>query len=45
MLYFLINKRCDEFLISHYYSDSKNLSDDDDDDDENSKNEGSEMEN
>lgn len=43
MLYSLINERCDEFLRSHYYSDSKDLSDDDNDED--SEDEGYQMEN
>ena len=41
MLYSLVNERCDEFLRSHYYSDSEDLSEDDDD----SKDEGSLTEN
>ena len=45
MFYSLVNERCDDFLRSHYYSDSEDLSDDDDDDDEDSKDEGSKMEN
>ena len=41
MFYFLINERCDEFLGSHYYFDSEDLSENDED----SKDEGSLTEN